>query len=108
MTENELRRLTPAERQSLPRHVAEGAVLTTRDDARDILTTEGWEFVATDDRLEDEPDRDPTEDSEVWRRQVGGRVEWCELNCVLPPPELPEEQCWHRAMWPCDPRLIED
>ena len=79
---------------------------------RDVLTTEGWEFVAVvDERQQDEPCPLPetVEEPEVWRRQVGGRVEWCEL-CHIPlaAPELPPERCWHRQMWPVDPRTIED
>lgn len=110
MTEGELRRLTPAEREALPRDVVMGAILTTREEARDILTIEGWEFVGLDDRLRDEDGYDPETDvSEVWRRQVGGRVEWCEVCYFgIGMPEVPAERSWARTMYPCDPRSIED
>ena len=109
MTEGELRRLNPAERRALPRHLVMGAILTTREEGRDILTVEGWEFVGLDDRLRDEPGFDHEADvSEVWRRQVGGRVEWCDLGFVGAHPGVPDERSWCRTMYPADPRLIDD
>jgi hypothetical protein len=110
LTEEMLRKMSVAERAKYPRHVLQAALLTTLEQAREILMSEGWEFVAIDDQLKDEPGYDPLEDedSEVWRRAIGGVVEWCEL-CHIPfiPPELPPEQCWSRQFWPCDPRTIE-
>jgi hypothetical protein len=89
------------------------ATLYTREEARELLELEGWAFIGIDDRSDDEPgdvpDGIPDEYSEIWRRQIGGRVEWCSLDFIWPlPPEIPPERCWHRAMYDFDPRTIED
>jgi hypothetical protein len=108
MTENELRKLTQAERDALPEAVKMGAVLYTLAEARELLALEGWEFVGLDDSLKYEPDFDVETDApEVWRRVVGGRAEWCSLDHVGLWPGVPPERCYHRAMYACDPRTIE-
>jgi hypothetical protein len=81
-----------------------GALLTTREGGRDLLTMEGWELVAVIDG-----DGDPVTGgaAEVWRRVIGGRTEWCDYCALGPQAGLPPEQCWSRQTYPFDPRLIE-
>ena len=112
MTENEFWALSGEQRRALPRHVHEAATLTTLEQAHELLTLEGWTFIGLDDDYKSEPDYDPTLDyfgpTEIWRRQVGGRVEWCELfKWPKVSEQLPPEQCWCRLFSPIDPRLIE-
>jgi hypothetical protein len=107
MNESEWKALTPEERE---RRVTEIADLITLEHARELLTLEGWEFVAINNEMMDEPGYDPeTDDSEIWRREVGGRTEWCDLfRWPLPiAPERSQDESYCCQFWPIDPRLIE-
>jgi len=100
MTENEFRRLPEQARIAMPEDEVYAIILQTHATATETLTLEGWEFVAVNSERDD-----PTE---VWKREIGGVVEWCEIFRHDTPLLLDPERCWLVAPYPIDPRLIED
>lgn len=112
MTESEFWRLTPSERRAMPREVTDRIGAHTREESREILTLEGWTFVAIREPEYDEGEevRATTADdeTEVWFRQApGGPAEWCELWCNDLLEDLWPDRAWVRVHFPIDPRLIE-
>ncbi len=98
MTENEFRRLPQTDRIAMPEDEVYEIILQTREQATETLTLEGWKLI----------DVHPDDTAEVWKRKIGGVVEWCEIFRHDTPLLLEPDRCWLVAPSPIDPRLIED
>jgi hypothetical protein len=102
MTEDDFYKLPMEERRNMPIEQLNEIFMKTHDDMVEVLTIEGWEYVGPNDKF-------PEWEAEVWRREINGVVEWCEIFADRDEaPPLEPERCWGLAPYPLDPRLIED
>jgi hypothetical protein len=106
MTEAEFLALPMDQRRTIPIDELLDVVLRTHEDMHETLAIEGFEFVGYDESEAgtvagvDRP--------EVWRRVIGGQVEWVEVWRHGSPTEVEPERAWLRSPAPCDPRTITD
>ncbi len=106
MTEAQFLALPMEQRRTIPIDELLDVVLRTLDDMHETLSIEGFEFVGYD---ESEADAVAGIDKpEVWKREIGGQIEWVEVWKHGSPTEDEPERAWLRSPSPCDPRTATD
>lgn len=102
LTEADYFALPILERLALPRQTKQGIFCRARAEWVEELTIEGWEYAGEQPNhkgLTNEPNL-------IYKREIGGRVEWAQIWYIPPNHEQSPERSWVRQFQETDPRLL--